>query len=585
MRRIGSSRSGDRRIPIPGGRFFHLRLLPGTGHANRAVSQILVVLFQILRQLPHGGIPLLRVKGAGFQDDSGQLRGAVDGGGDLFSGKTAILGFLTLQAAGDLLQRQEGQRPLVHHPVHDQTQGVDVRRCAVVLPVGDLRGHVAVGTGQGACRGFFGHLGDAEVPQLEPSFVGHQNVFRLDVPVDDIALMAAIQRAAQIQAQADHPALVIPVIQPDLQGLQQLHADIDVPADAVIMLDRPQILAVYHIGIFPQLLHEGIFPHQLLHLLLKVGSDAGTVIPLGIQFFDFPRIPGNRQLFQGCPLHRAVRQGALYLIHPAEAALAQLADHFPPGPGYIYDFLHQNHLPLLFILPNAAHNDRDIVPAAVLQGSVRQRENRGSRIAVPGQDIGDFALSHHIRQAVAAQQILISLLKLAFRNGGNQKDFPGIHPQMLGQRRLFSLGHGPFGNMILGELRKHMVTQPIAPAVADIAAIHLSGGEIQRGKGGSHAAGQKPMGLVHHGGVQLPGHFLQVFFLGEEERSGLPEELLQLFCCRKGGHFAIVLPAHTVKDSQTQALLQRLFQEKRTLRSMVLRLHAAPVKDKIVLIV
>ena len=108
----------------------------------------LVVSLQIPRQLLHRMIPLLWVKGAGFQDDSGQLRAAVDGGRDCLAREAAVLGFLPLNAAGDLFaQREKGQGPLIHHPVHHKTQGVDIRRGAVVLPVCYLRGHVAVGTG------------------------------------------------------------------------------------------------------------------------------------------------------------------------------------------------------------------------------------------------------------------------------------------------------------------------------------------------------------------------------------------------------------------------------------------------------
>ena len=93
-------------------------------------------------------IPLLWVKGAGFQDDFGQLQAAVDGGRDCLAREAAILGFLPLNAAGDLFaQWEKGQGSLVHHPVHHQTQGVDIRRGAVVLPVCDLRGHVTVCTG------------------------------------------------------------------------------------------------------------------------------------------------------------------------------------------------------------------------------------------------------------------------------------------------------------------------------------------------------------------------------------------------------------------------------------------------------
>ena len=160
-----------------------------------------------------------------------------------------------------------------------------------------------------------------------------------------------MQGAAHIQSQPDHLAFVIPVFQPELQGRQQLHADIDIPADAVVVLNRPQILAVHHVGVFSQLLHEGIFPHQILHPFLKMGGDAFAVIALGIQLRYFRLVLGDRQLFQRRPLHSHIRQGSLNFIHPAKAALAQLANNLPARETDVVKFLgHPTSLHFFFIL-------------------------------------------------------------------------------------------------------------------------------------------------------------------------------------------------------------------------------------------
>ena len=66
-----------------------------------------------------------------------------------------------------------------------------------------------------------------------------------------------------------------------------------------------------------------------------MGGDAFAVIALGIQLRYFRLVLGDRQLFQRRPLHSPIRQGSLNFIHPAKAALAQLANYFPPGQGNI----------------------------------------------------------------------------------------------------------------------------------------------------------------------------------------------------------------------------------------------------------
>ena len=70
---------------------------------HRAMIPILVVAFQVLCHFLHRVIPIFRVKGAGFQNDSGQFQAAVERCGDFLAGETTILRFLPLQPAGDFL--------------------------------------------------------------------------------------------------------------------------------------------------------------------------------------------------------------------------------------------------------------------------------------------------------------------------------------------------------------------------------------------------------------------------------------------------------------------------------------------------
>ena len=89
----------------------------------------------------------------------------------------------------------------VHHPVQNHAQRVDVRLRAVVPAVGNLGSHVAHSAGHSAGGGLLGHLGNAEIAQLEFAPVGDQNVLRLDVPVDDMMLLTGEQRIAEAKTQ------------------------------------------------------------------------------------------------------------------------------------------------------------------------------------------------------------------------------------------------------------------------------------------------------------------------------------------------------------------------------------------------
>ena len=227
---------------------------------------------------------------------------------------------------------EKGQCPLVHHPVENHAQRVNVHRWAIGLMFGDLRSHIAGRTGNRAGAIFHGYLRDTKVPQLENPVLGNQNVFRLDVPVDDVFFFAGGQGGTQVFSYGYNSLFAVFRGQYLFQRSQQLHADIQIPADAVLVLNIAQIQTVDDIGAAAEPLHHTVLAHQIFQLVGKVRGDACLVKLIGTQFFNFIRISWKRQLFQCAFFNLAVRQGALNFVHASEAAYTQLADDFPAGP-------------------------------------------------------------------------------------------------------------------------------------------------------------------------------------------------------------------------------------------------------------
>ena len=170
----------------------------------------------------------------------------------------------------------------VHHPVQNHAQRVDVRLRAVVPAVGDLGSHVARGADQSSGGGLLGHLGNAEIAQLEFAPVGDQNILRLDVPVDNMVLLTGEQRAAEAQPQLQDGRLMVVNAQNLLQGLQKLHADVNIPADAVRVLHALHLVAGDHVPAAVQLLRQGVLVDEPLHLVFVMGGNILLAERLGI---------------------------------------------------------------------------------------------------------------------------------------------------------------------------------------------------------------------------------------------------------------------------------------------------------------
>ena len=170
----------------------------------------------------------------------------------------------------------------VHHPVQDHAQRVNVRLRAVVPAVGDLGSHVAHSACHSSGGGLLGYLGNTEIAQLEFAPVGDQNVLRLDVPVDDMMLLTGEQRIAEAKTQLQDGHFLIIGAQDMLQGLQQLHADINIPANAVRVLHALHIVTGDHVPASVQLLRQGVLVDEPLHLVFVMGGNIFLAEGLGV---------------------------------------------------------------------------------------------------------------------------------------------------------------------------------------------------------------------------------------------------------------------------------------------------------------
>ena len=147
--------------------------------------------------------------------------------------------------------------------------------------------------------------------------------------MDDVVLLAQLQRAAHVDAQPDDvPAaegVVVGVLQ---QRGEQLHPDEDVPTHAVVVGDDLVILVADHVGHALEMAHQGEFPDDVLHHAVKIGVDAPVVHAL---------LPGIFQLRLALGHGDDLQRGAVHLaevlppdlVHRAEAALANFPFNAP----------------------------------------------------------------------------------------------------------------------------------------------------------------------------------------------------------------------------------------------------------------
>ena len=287
---------------------------------------------QILQHFCGGRIPISGIIGTGLQDYGLQCATAEDRGGQRFAGEAAQpCGLIHTRAEDHRGQGQEGHTPLIQQPVQYQTQGVNIRTDTVGLIVVHFRCHVLVSTDLGAAGGLFDGLGDAEVTQLEVSVGRNKDVLGLDIPVDDVIFFAQDQSVADIPGNADN-GIVGDLLGKHLgQRGQQLHLDIDIPTNAVLMLHIAHIITADDVGAAVHFAHQGVFRDDALQMIPEGAGDAFVIVAFAVHFFDIAVVLGDGDDLQCGGLHFSQHFTA-DLVDSAVAAPADKSYGFPTGP-------------------------------------------------------------------------------------------------------------------------------------------------------------------------------------------------------------------------------------------------------------
>ena len=97
-----------------------------------------------------------------------------------------------------------------------------------------------------------------------------------------MVLLTGEQCIAEAKTQLQNGHFLIIGAQDMLKGLQQLHADINIPADAVRVLHALHIVAEHHVPAPVQLLRQGIFVDQFPHLVFVMGGNILLAEGLGV---------------------------------------------------------------------------------------------------------------------------------------------------------------------------------------------------------------------------------------------------------------------------------------------------------------
>ena len=149
--------------------------------------------------------------------------------------------------------------------------------------------------------------------------------------MDDVVALAHFQCAAQVDAQADDlaPGKALVLLQVAGDGGEQLHADEDVPADAVLVGVDGVVLIADDVAVALELAHEGDLAVEVLDVIPEVG---GRTVPVHAVRKDLLQLVGRG--WDGDGLQRAGEHGvelvaALDLEHLAVAACTDIAFDVP----------------------------------------------------------------------------------------------------------------------------------------------------------------------------------------------------------------------------------------------------------------
>ena len=101
--------------------------------------------------------------------------------------------------------------------------------------------------------------------------------------MDDIVLLADLQRAAQVDAQMDDfspgEGMVLTQIIGDRR--QQLHPDEDIPTQTILVGEQRMILVADNVAVALEFAHQGDLPVQVTDIIPEIGGRPFPVHAVG----------------------------------------------------------------------------------------------------------------------------------------------------------------------------------------------------------------------------------------------------------------------------------------------------------------
>ena len=175
--------------------------------------------------------------------------------------------------------------------------------------------------------------------------------------------LAGDQSAADIDSQLDDICFLVRILDHLLQGMQQFHPEINIPAIAVRYV--AQILTRNNVGACIQLPHHYVLLNQLFHLLLVMRRDALLRDGLREQKVCFILTSGDRNFFEDRPLEISSRKLPLNFKDTAIAALTELPYKGPSRPDSVQFRLCHVHQSFLFYPASTHITGRTVPPESV----------------------------------------------------------------------------------------------------------------------------------------------------------------------------------------------------------------------------
>ena len=147
---------------------------------------------QFLSHLCRAGISLFRIERAGFQNNLAKAPFPINRQRDFLAAHAFCQRQFAAAKCNRFWCRRQKRHPvLVQQPIQNDSERVKIHTESILPAPVDLRRHVIICTffrEAGHC--FLNGPGDAEVAQFEIPVVGYEDIFRLNIPVDDIILLA-----------------------------------------------------------------------------------------------------------------------------------------------------------------------------------------------------------------------------------------------------------------------------------------------------------------------------------------------------------------------------------------------------------